>query len=74
MNNIFERSMNAAAESLLRRFLRNAGIEDMVDHPKDYKMEMMFSDNGAVIRIDKKKSKGGMTVEEFKDSFNGGES
>lgn len=74
MNNIFERSLNVAAESLLRRFLRNAGIEDMVDHPKDYKIEAMFTDSGAVIRIDRKKKTNGMTVDEFKDSLNGGES
>lgn len=54
--NIVERSMNAAAESLLRRFLRNAGIDDMVDNPKDYKIEAMFTDNGAIIRIEKKES------------------
>ena len=56
MNNFVERSLNVAAESLLRRFLRNAGIADMVDNPKDYKIEACFTENGAVIRIDKKES------------------
>lgn len=56
MNNFVERSLNVAAESLLRRFLRNAGIENMVDHPLDYKIEASFTETGAVIRIEKKES------------------
>ena len=72
--NVFEKAMNNAAEGMLNRFLRNAGIEDIVDHPKDYKLEMSFIENGIVMKIDRKKKNGSMTVEEFKDSLNERES
>lgn len=45
----------AAAESIFFRFLRNAGIEDMVNNPKQYELTLSFVDDGTVVKIKKKK-------------------
>lgn len=47
----------AAAESIFMRFLRNAGIENMVNNPKAYEMTMSFNDEGAVIKIKRKEER-----------------
>ena len=53
MSNFIGKAANSAMESLFMRFLKNAGVEDFIDNPKDYKLEMKFVEDGAVIKIKK---------------------
>lgn len=52
--NLIKDAVNGAAESMMMRFLRNAGVGDFVDHPKDYELTMGFIENGVHITIKKK--------------------
>ena len=45
--------MGLVIESLVNRFMKNSGIEDMVDNPKDYELKIKFDDNGVTLRIQK---------------------
>lgn len=52
--NIIQNAVNGATESIMNRFLRNAGIENMIEHPTEYKLEVSFTKEGADIKIRKK--------------------
>jgi len=52
--NLIQNAVNGATESIMNRFLRNAGIENMIEHPTEYKLEVSFTKEGADIKIRKK--------------------
>lgn len=54
MGGLINNAVNNAAESILMRFLRNAGIENMINNPKAYELTMSFINDGAVIKIKRK--------------------
>ena len=47
--------MQTATNSIVDRLLRNSGLEDMINHPKKYKMEVTFEDDGATIKVKKRR-------------------
>lgn len=54
---MIQNGVNNAAESIMMRFLRNSGIDAMINNPKAYEMVMSFNDEGAVIKIRRKEER-----------------
>ena len=55
INEVKDYVVSKATDSIVSRFLRNAGIEDIINHPKRYRLELTFEDDGVTVKIKKKK-------------------
>lgn len=56
INNIKEKVVKKVTDSILERFLKNSGIDDMIDNPKNYKVTLDLDEDGDMtIRISKKR-------------------
>jgi len=56
INTVKDKVAKKFTDLLLEKFLKNAGIDDMISNPKNYKVILDFDDDGDMtIRISKKR-------------------
>lgn len=55
INEIKDKAVSRVTDSIATRILRNAGLEDIINNPKRYKMEVNFEVDGVTLKIRKKK-------------------
>ena len=54
--NVKESLKEKAMDKIIDRFLRNAGIEEMVEHPEEFYVISYVEDGGFTFKIRKKES------------------